>query len=95
MMRLKQSLEKELIQDIKIYNRELKLVEGIKRQYERDLDFVEQEKIYMSAIFKKSSVHNFADFDYILKYILELGKELNVRGNNPEKSGENFYEYIN
>ena len=95
MMRLKQSLEKELIQDIKIYNRELKLVEGIKRQYERDLDFVEQEKIYMSSIFKKSSVNNYEDFDYILKYILELGKELNVRGNNPEKSGENFYEYIN
>jgi hypothetical protein len=44
---------------------------------------------------RKNSVHNYEFFDDILKYISELGKELKVKGNTPEKVGENSYEFVN
>ena len=95
MIGIKVSLEKEINNDIKNYDKELKLVKIIKSQYEKDLDFIKAEKFLMYSGLRKNSVHNYEFFDDILKYISELGKELKVKGNTPEKVGENSYEFVN
>ena len=56
-MRLKHSLDKEIKNDIIIYNKELEMIKEIKQQYEKDLDFYKGEKYMIDLEIKKSKIY--------------------------------------
>ena len=93
-MRLKHSLDKEIKNDIIIYNKELEMIKEIKQQYEKDLDFYKGEKYMIDLEIKKSKIYTISIFDDFLEYISELGNIIGVKGNLPQKSGKEFDEYI-
>ena len=61
-MRLKHSLDKEIKNDIIIYNKELEMIKEIKQQYEKDLDFYKGEKYMIDLEIKNSNGYNFYNF---------------------------------